>query len=91
MKTHVKRFFTVTFLLVSSVMLAQQNISGTVMEQDTGGGLPGVTIVISGTDRGTTTDFDGNLPFPLTKEMFYLYPILDLIHKKLLLEMKLQS
>ena len=67
MKTHVKRFFTVTFLLVSSVMLAQQNISGTVMEQDTGGGLPGVTIVISGTDRGTTTDFDGNFTISANK------------------------
>jgi len=67
MKTHVKRFFTVTFLLVSSVILAQQNISGTVMEQDTGGGLPGVTIVISGTDRGTTTDFDGNFTISANK------------------------
>ncbi|MDB2703100.1 SusC/RagA family TonB-linked outer membrane protein, partial [Flavobacteriaceae bacterium] len=52
---------------VSSVMLAQQNISGTVMEQDTGGGLPGVTIVISGTDRGTTTDFDGNFTISANK------------------------
>lgn len=48
-------------------MLAQQDISGTVLEQDTGGGLPGVTIVISGTNKGTTTDFDGNFTISANK------------------------
>lgn len=67
MKTHVKEFFTVALFFVSSIMLAQQDISGTVVEQDTGGGLPGVTIVISGTNKGTTTDFDGNFTISANK------------------------
>lgn len=67
MKTRVKEFFTVALFFVSSIMLAQQDISGTVVEQDTGGGLPGVTIVISGTNKGTTTDFDGNFTISANK------------------------
>jgi TonB-linked SusC/RagA family outer membrane protein len=67
MKTRVKEFFTVALFFVSSIMLAQQDISGTVLEQDTGGGLPGVTIVISGTNKGTTTDFDGNFTISANK------------------------
>ncbi len=60
MKTNVKRIFTVALLLVSNLILAQQDIKGTVVEKDTGEPLPGVTIVISGTDKGASTDFDGN-------------------------------
>jgi TonB-linked SusC/RagA family outer membrane protein len=67
MKTRVKEFFTVALFFVSSIMLAQQDISGTVLEKDTGGGLPGVTIVISGTNKGTTTDFDGNFTISANK------------------------
>jgi len=37
----------------------QLDISGTVTEQETGQPLTGVTIVVVGTDRGTTTDLQG--------------------------------
>jgi iron complex outermembrane receptor protein len=39
--------------------MAQQVITGTVTDAD-GVPLPGATIVVQGTNEGTTTDFDGN-------------------------------
>ncbi len=35
-------------------------ITGTVIEEETSLPIPGVSIVVSGTNKGTTTDFDGN-------------------------------
>ena len=43
-----------------SVGMAQQkSVSGTVLDE-TGGPLPGATILVDGTSRGVTSDFDGN-------------------------------
>ena len=40
-------------------LLSQQSITGTITSED-GQPLPGATIIVSGTDNGTTSDFDGN-------------------------------
>jgi hypothetical protein len=40
------------------VSWAQQTVSGTVTD-DNGLPLPGATVVVQNTNRGTTTDFDG--------------------------------
>jgi len=53
-----KGLFTILLLLVS-VVSAQNNITG-VITDDTGVPLPGVNVVIQGTDTGVSTDFDGN-------------------------------
>ncbi len=39
---------------------ADQTITGRVTDGATGSGLPGVSVVVKGTSRGTTTDTDGN-------------------------------
>ena len=47
-------------LLMLHVGWAQQKtISGTVNDEN-GAPLPGATVVVDGTTRGVTTDFDGN-------------------------------
>ncbi len=51
-------------LCTSFTMFAQQTVKGVVKEKTTGSGLPGVSIVVKGTSKGTSTDFDGN--FQLT-------------------------
>ena len=40
--------------------VADQTIGGRVTDGATGTGLPGVSVVVKGTSRGTTTDTDGN-------------------------------
>ncbi len=44
---------------IPAFMTAQVNIKGTVTEAKTGDPLPGVAVMITGTEKGTTTDFDG--------------------------------
>ena len=58
-----KTMFFVFFLLCSTVMLAQNKVSGTVLDA-TGEPLIGVSVLEAGTNNGVVTDFDGN--FTLT-------------------------
>ena len=54
---------TAFFLLCSTVVMAQQKVSGTVLDA-TGEPLIGVSVLEAGTSNGVVTDFDGN--FTLT-------------------------
>ena len=58
-----KTMFFAFFLLCSTVMMAQQKVSGTVLDA-TGEPLIGVSVLEAGTTNGVVTDFDGN--FTLT-------------------------
>ncbi|TQO39652.1 TonB-linked SusC/RagA family outer membrane protein [Arenibacter algicola] len=49
-----------------SIALKQTSLEGTVLDMD-GNPLPGASVVIKGTTRGVTTDFDGN--FTITAEV----------------------
>ncbi|MDT0677654.1 SusC/RagA family TonB-linked outer membrane protein [Autumnicola musiva] len=44
----------------NSLYAQTTDISGTVTAEDSGGPLPGVTVLEQGTSNGTVTDFDGN-------------------------------
>ena len=48
------------FILFPAFIFAQQTVRGTVTEQATTQPLPGVNIIIKGTNNGTSSDFDGN-------------------------------
>jgi len=50
----------IVLLVLPLITFAQQTISGTVAEKTTGSPLPGVSVVVKGTTRGASTDFDGN-------------------------------
>ena len=49
-----------TFLLCSSMLLAQKTITGKVTGTEDGSALPGVTVAVKGTTTGTITDLEGN-------------------------------
>jgi TonB-linked SusC/RagA family outer membrane protein len=51
--------FAFLILLLPTCLLAQDQINGKVSDTD-GDGLPGATILLKGTNKGTVTDFDGN-------------------------------
>lgn len=53
-----------SMLLASVVTFAQSKITGTVVDAETGEGLPGASVVLKGTTNGTITDFNGD--FSLT-------------------------
>ncbi|AUS04336.1 SusC/RagA family TonB-linked outer membrane protein [Pseudotamlana carrageenivorans] len=64
-KAHLALF--VGLLLLGAQSVNAQNsttIKGEVLDGDIGGPLPGVTILVKGTTKGTTTDFDGKYVLP---------------------------
>ena len=56
-KNLFKSLLSLTLFLVSAGVMAQ-TVNGTVSSED--GPLPGATVQVQGTDRGVSTDFDGN-------------------------------
>lgn len=60
MKTNYRILLVVLGILFSSAVMAQKgSIKGKVVD-DMSSPLPGANVIISGTTKGTTTDFDGN-------------------------------
>jgi TonB-linked SusC/RagA family outer membrane protein len=51
---------TMLLFCVTLVSLAQSKISGKVTSADDGSGIPGVTVQIKGTSKGTQTDLNGD-------------------------------
>lgn len=69
MRTKFKGLLTLLLALVVQVTFAQQKkVSGTVTDAQTGEPLPGVNIQIKGTNKGTTTDFDGKFTITVSPE-----------------------
>jgi len=57
-----KHFSMVVFLLTSTAIFAQTNLSGKVVDE-TNQPLPGASVVLQGSKTGASTDFDGNFTF----------------------------
>ena len=53
-------------LLCSTVMMAQSNVKGTILDAELNSPLPGAIIIEKGSTNGTISDFDGD--FTLTTE-----------------------
>lgn len=56
------------FTVFSGGLMAQHQVSGTVTDFDSGEALPGVSILVLGTDTGTATDIDGNFELETPSE-----------------------
>jgi TonB-linked SusC/RagA family outer membrane protein len=66
MKTKFNGILTLLLVLLVQVAFAQEKpISGTVSDES--GPLPGVTVLIKGTTKGTQTDFDGKYQIAANK------------------------
>jgi TonB-linked SusC/RagA family outer membrane protein len=59
MKQKLLSFFLVCFTLIGAVQAQERTISGRVTSQSDGAPLPGVSVLITGTTSGTTTDDKG--------------------------------
>ena len=60
----MKKIYTIlivvfTFISTINIEAQEKSISGTVTSNSDGTTLPGVSVVVQGTTRGTETDFDG--------------------------------
>lgn len=64
---------TVGLLLLSNFVFAQKGIiKGTVLDGKTSEVLPGVTVMVEGTTKGTITDLDGNFNLPIEPGIYRL-------------------
>jgi iron complex outermembrane receptor protein len=63
MKTIYNKLLLLVLLLPFSI-LAQSTLTGTVLDKTSNQPLPGVNVVVQGTQNGTSTDFDGNFSLP---------------------------
>jgi TonB-linked SusC/RagA family outer membrane protein len=59
MKTIYNKLLLLVLLFPLSI-LAQSTLTGTVLDKMSNQPLPGVNVVVQGTQNGTSTDFDGN-------------------------------
>jgi len=57
--SYIRRGLLLIMTLFMTQLMAQETVNGTVVDPD-GVPLPGVNVVIKGTNTGTSTDFDGN-------------------------------
>ena len=60
MKQFLYILSTFSLFLLPEISNAQQVVSGKVVGADDNTGIPGVNILVKGTDTGTVTDFNGN-------------------------------
>ena len=63
MKTIYKKLLILVLFLPLSV-LAQGALGGTVLDQISKQPIPSVNVIVQGTSKGTTTDFDGKFTLP---------------------------
>ncbi len=57
----MKKFYlAIVAILTTTMAFSQGTITGTVVDGELGSPLPGATIMLRGTETGTSTDFDGN-------------------------------
>lgn len=63
----IKNGLLVALFFITATVLGQTKISGTVVDE-TGEPLPGASVVVKGTTKGTATDFDGNFTLNTDKK-----------------------
>ena len=66
MKTIYNKLLLLVLLFPFSI-LAQSTLSGTVLDKSSSQPIPGVNVVVEGTQNGTATDFDGNFNLNVKK------------------------
>lgn len=67
MKTMYQKFLLLLLMLPLGLWAQTGALKGTVRDNTTGDPLPGVNVLVEGTQNGTSTDMDGNYTLPAVK------------------------
>ena len=62
-----KMYMGLAAFLMTAIAFSQGTITGTIVDGETKGPLPGASIVVRGTTKGATTDFDGNFTLNISE------------------------
>ena len=82
MKTKFNVLLTLLLAFVVQISFAQnKSVSGVVSDQS-GTPLPGATVLVKGTNNGTTTDFDGNYTIQAASENILVFSFIGYVTKE---------
>lgn len=81
----MKKLTLILCALITGMCFAQQTVNGVVRDAD-GSPLPGVNIIIKGTNEGTTTDFDGKYSIEVMAENTLVYSYVGFNTKEVLVQ-----
>jgi hypothetical protein len=74
-KLNMEKLSVFRFILIMSLvfnvnfLLAQNSISGTIVDTEDGVAIPGASVFILGTTNGSATDFDGNFTITTSRDL----------------------
>ena len=80
-KRLIKMFFLISGLFLTSIIYAQQNVTG-VINDTSGNPIPGVSILLKGTSQGTSSDFDGNYSITIPENAILVFSYIGYIQKE---------
>ena len=85
MKRLIKNFSFVvlSFLLMCGGYAFSQQINGNIQDEDSNP-IPGVTVVVEGSQIGTTSDFDGNFSIDASEGDSLIFSFIGFRHKQFL-------
>ena len=63
----MRKLLFLAMFFASATIFAQGTVTGTVIDSEMDGPLPGATVMVPGTNNGTTTDFDGKFSLTVNK------------------------
>ena len=69
----MKRYFTILFILATYLVVGQNTITGIVNDADSQESVPGASIIIKGTQQGTSTDMDGKYSIEVEKGQILVF------------------
>ena len=60
-------YLAIAAILTTAMAFSQGTITGTVVDGELGSPLPGASVMVQGTQNGTSTDFDGNFTLEVSE------------------------
>src|SRR5690554_2459423 len=75
--------FLMALLLTTSSYSQQRTVAGTVTDAETNEPLPGVTIAVSETSRGTITDFNGQYSLEVQEGETLMYSFIGYLSQEI--------
>ncbi len=85
----MRKLITLLFSISIVVIQAQEiSVSGKVTDANTGEPIPGVSILIKDTQKGTETDFDGNYTLNVNKGVSLVFSSLGYVSKTIVVNNK---
>ncbi|MFL0205899.1 SusC/RagA family TonB-linked outer membrane protein [Aquirufa sp. 2-AUSEE-184A6] len=83
MKKNLLMTFLLTMLSVATIFAQDKKVTGKVTSAEDGSGLPGVTVQIKGTGKGTQSDMNGNYSLSVPSSATLVYSFVGLNSKSI--------